>query len=324
MKDFLISVVIPVYNVEKYLQECLDSVSAQTYENFEAVIIDDGSQDTSGAICDSYAARDTRLRVIHQKNSGLSAARNAGLDASRGAYLLFLDSDDMLRSDALEKLAETVSGGEDFVIFDAECFSDSDRNSPVMQGYIRTKQYPSGKGIEMFDALQSSRDYKFSACLSLYRTAFLAENRLRFYEGILYEDVIFSFETYCKADRVSHLYEPLYRRRIREASIMTAAVGSKNYLSAEKVLCAVIRLAQENGVINKASVQRYLARIAMRAPDIYSRLSVKDKRDLRGNYQKTIRTIRGFKGFNNTALLCRTYGKIPWAIRRAYEKIRGD
>ena len=89
-----ISVIIPVYNTEKYLHRCIDSVLAQTYQDFELLLIDDGSKDSSGAICDEYAAKDTRVRVFHKENGGVSDTRNYGLDLAQGKYLMFLDSDD--------------------------------------------------------------------------------------------------------------------------------------------------------------------------------------------------------------------------------------
>ena len=101
----MFSIIIPVYNVAQYLRECLDSVLAQTFGDWEAICVDDGSTDGSAAILDEYAAKDARFRVIHQENAGVSAARNAALDAAKGEFFLFLDGDDLLRNDALEMFA---------------------------------------------------------------------------------------------------------------------------------------------------------------------------------------------------------------------------
>ena len=104
----LITVIIPIYKVEKYLPKCLDSVLAQTYSNLEIILVDDGSPDNCGAICDEYAARDSRIRVIHKENGGLSSARNSGIDICRGKYISFIDSDDFVSPYFIEMLYRGV------------------------------------------------------------------------------------------------------------------------------------------------------------------------------------------------------------------------
>ena len=104
----LISVIVPVYNVERYLRRCVDSILHQTYQNLEVLLVDDGSTDASGAICDEYAAQEERVTAVHQKNGGLSAARNAGLERAQGTYLCFVDSDDFLDSRMLETLCRDL------------------------------------------------------------------------------------------------------------------------------------------------------------------------------------------------------------------------
>ena len=108
MKEELISVIIPVYNVEKYIRFCLDSVINQTYKNLEIIIIDDGTKDLSGDIAEEYAAKDSRIKVIHKENGGLSDARNVGLDVATGKYIAFLDSDDVIAYDFYEYLYNLI------------------------------------------------------------------------------------------------------------------------------------------------------------------------------------------------------------------------
>lgn len=98
----LISVIIPIYNVEKYLKKCIDSIINQTYKNLEIILVDDGSPDNCGKICDEYAKKDQRIRVIHKKNGGLSDARNAGIDIAKGKYIAFVDSDDYVEKEYIE------------------------------------------------------------------------------------------------------------------------------------------------------------------------------------------------------------------------------
>ena len=101
-----ISVIVPVYNAEKYLHRCIDSVLAQTYKDFELLLIDDGSKDSSGTICDEYAAQDARVKVFHKENGGVSSARNVGLDHARGEWIMHLDGDDWIEHDMLERLIQ--------------------------------------------------------------------------------------------------------------------------------------------------------------------------------------------------------------------------
>ena len=112
----LISVIVPVYNVEPYLRKCVDSILAQSYSNLEVILVDDGSPDGCGAICDEYAAKDARVRVIHKPNGGVSDARNAGLDIMTGDYVAFVDSDDWIDKQHLSSLSALVCGGVVIVV----------------------------------------------------------------------------------------------------------------------------------------------------------------------------------------------------------------
>ena len=130
-----ISIIIPVYNVEKYLRRCLDSVVNQTFQNWQAVCVDDGSPDNSGAILDEYAARDKRFVVVHQKNGGLSNARNAGLEKSSGQYVLYLDSDDFLHPQTLEILNHFVKrDNAEMVVFNIDAHATREMNGALDAG----------------------------------------------------------------------------------------------------------------------------------------------------------------------------------------------
>ena len=158
--DVAVSVVIPVYNVEKYLKECVDSVLKQTYFSYEIILVDDGSTDASAKICDEYAAKDSRISVIHKPNGGLSSARNTGLQKARGAYVYFLDSDDYIVEYALEKLVEAAErDNADIVFFDAVSFADADGDFKVSQNYIRKNNYKSEKGTVVFSQLQKNNEF---------------------------------------------------------------------------------------------------------------------------------------------------------------------
>ena len=121
----LVSIIVPVYNVEDYLTECIESAIKQTYHNLEIILVDDGSTDTSGKICDMYACKDDRIKVFHKQNGGLSDARNTGIEKATGEYIYFLDSDDMLPTGAIEKMRNAcVREDADMAIAGVEKFVD--------------------------------------------------------------------------------------------------------------------------------------------------------------------------------------------------------
>lgn len=323
MEDYgLISVIIPAYNVEKYLRQCLESVLNQTYTNYEVIMVDDGSTDSSGMICDEYAEKDSRFFVIHKENGGLSNARNTGYDASHGEYIYFMDSDDWIENTTLEKLIQKASyTNSDFIFFDGKSFDDSDKRYNVKQGYIRKRQYDSGSGISVFDELQNSRDFKSAIPTYLWKKSFLDKNKMSFYPGIIYEDMLYSFEAYCKAKTVAHCYEPFYQRRLRSGSIVMSKATKRNFQSACIVLDKVVQIARETGYKSRSSVISYIARVGIRPIDIYSQLSATDKQECQTEYKQIKDKIKKAKGYGDKALYFRAYGKLPWVIYKAIQKI---
>ena len=215
----LFSVIIPVYNVEKYLRACLDSMLNQTFSDWEAICVNDGSTDGSAAILREYAAKDNRFQVVEQSNAGLSAARNTGMKHATGDYVLFLDSDDWLETNALETLAGNLDG-EDMVCFSGRRYLElEDRYLSADQ--LEEQAYQSGMDYYNENALQR-RDFAFvCVVLRLYKRSFLEENGLRFKEGIFHEDNLFTPLACYFARRVKVLNRCLYDYRVRDNSITT-------------------------------------------------------------------------------------------------------
>lgn len=213
------TLIIPVYNVEAYLRQCLDSVLCQDYSDWEAVCVNDGSTDGSAAILEDYAAKDARFQVFTQPNGGLSAARNAGLDAAKGEYILFLDSDDWLEPKALETI-DTSLNGEDMLSFSGRrFFEDTQSFNPA--DVLPEKAYASGMDYYNGNAL-SQRDFAFvCVVLRAYRRAFLVDNGLRFKEGILHEDNLFTPLACYYAQKVKQINACCYDYRVRAHSITT-------------------------------------------------------------------------------------------------------
>lgn len=199
-----ISVVIPVYKVERYIRRCVDSVINQSYKNLEIILVDDGSPDNCPAICDEYCQTDERIRVIHKKNGGLASARNAGMNIATGEYLFFLDSDDWLELDGLELLYKKGCCKDvDFVRYRAirTGWPGKDEHIPCRVEKIRelSEGYYSRERIikEIYPRLLATNQLSMGAIVgawgSLYKTEFLNKNKLRFYEEVKFsEDLIFS------------------------------------------------------------------------------------------------------------------------------------
>ncbi len=182
----IISVIVPVYKVEKYLAPCIDSLLAQTFQDIEIILVDDGSPDTCPKLCDEYAAQDSRIRVIHQQNGGLSCARNTGIDAARGQYLCFVDSDDIVTADYCQTLYDLLlpSNG-DFSVCGVLRFQDGD--DPAVPS--SPEEVCTMSNVEFLE-MQVAGNLEFGVWNKLYRKAVF--DSLRFAPGRLNEDVIFS------------------------------------------------------------------------------------------------------------------------------------
>lgn len=180
----LISIIVPVYNVEKYLDRCIESILAQSYTNFELLLIDDGSTDGSLRICKEYEELDTRIRTFHKKNGGLSDARNFGLDRMKGQYVTFIDSDDYVGSDYLKILFEMIEDGiSDVTIVGVEDFYENKMTVDISQDDVRTVI----KREDIFKEMVKFDKFTWSACAKLFKRELFERNR--FPVGALYEDL---------------------------------------------------------------------------------------------------------------------------------------
>lgn len=224
-----VSVVIPVYNAEKYLGECLDSVLGQTLREIEVICIDDGSTDSSLELLKEYADKDDRISVFAQGNCGLAETRNRGIEKARGEYIEFLDSDDWLEPQALKRLYETSSERQlDILFFNGDTVYDDDnalKEHPEFQNYYRRAgKYPEKcVGFRMLARMRKEKEYRTSVVMQMYSREFLENAGISFCSGILHEDNDFTFRACLLADNVGYLPESFYKRRVRDDSIMTAS-----------------------------------------------------------------------------------------------------
>lgn len=227
MKNKKFSVIVPVYNVKSYLKECMDSILKQKFQNFEVILVDDGSNDGSEVLCDVYAKVENVL-CFHQKNQGQASARNFAIQKAAGEYLLFVDADDYyLTPDALEKIAEKADGC-DLVEFGWREIPDGKMPQEGVQGTTTGKifrlEYETG--TEYLQAtLEKVRLFNWYPCISAYRREFWVENGFEFPTGKKYEDVTLIPQVILKAEGVKVIDDELYGYRIGREGSTTSAVN---------------------------------------------------------------------------------------------------
>lgn len=300
-----VSVIVPVYNTEQYLRECLDSLIRQTYSHLQIILVDDGSTDSSGTICEEYAKNDPRISVVHKENGGQSSARNVGIDLANGKYIYFLDSDDYLKENAIEELVNTAEQeSADIVFFESETFVDFG-DTPGQEAftnffnYERKRTYDTKNSLEQFLALEENSEYFVCTPLHLYKTQYIKNNSIRFTEGIIHEDELFSAQIYLHNGLAAHSHQNLYMRRVRPGSTMTARseeVSLYRYNSAVTIYYA-LHDSIKTGNCNKKVAVLFMARTIPMAIRFYNALPQESK-----NQQK-----KGFSALRRHALL--HYGK---------------
>lgn len=209
----LVSVVVPVYNVEQYLDECLNSIRQQTYENLEIIVVEDCSTDQSLEVLSKHL-NDQRIKLIrHEKNSGLSAARNTGIDAAKGDYIMFVDSDDYIHNNLIQLCLDNISKKKsDVIVFDFYSFYDGEKVNN------RNKEYNS----KFFNQSEYLKYHHF-AWLKFLKADVVKNNSLRFPVGYYYEDWPFHWELAFKNYKVLYLNTPLYYYRLRSGSITSSS-----------------------------------------------------------------------------------------------------
>lgn len=261
-----ISVIVPVYNVEKYVVKSLNSVFVQWEDDIEIIIIDDGSKDSSAQICEEIisAHLKKRIKLIHQTNQGLSAARNRGLKEATGRYIMFLDSDDELAPEALKVLRREIEEKPDVEVFYFDAYTRDEINDGRKRGkYDRKDKVPASH-------IMDSRDYFIeyyvdnmivSACLCLIKRSVIDEKSIFFDEGRLYEDNLFSFKLILASKYVCYLPFKLYVRRYRPESITTRKISHKDIEDISHIIREYLKNCEE--ILNHRNVALFNSYMAL-------------------------------------------------------------
>lgn len=314
----LLSIIVPVYNVEKYLQECLDSIFAQTFTDYELILVDDGSSDNCPRICDEAAAKDARVRVIHQKNGGLSAARNAGLDAARGAWIGFLDSDDMIPANYYEALYRAAQDGKTELAVCNVCLVDEQGN--------KLKEQYSGVQNEVLSAedvlAQIERVVFHLAVNKVYHRTIFAE--LRYPEGKLNEDTFVTVDLFCKVKRVACTAETQYIYRKVPDSITTKRKTLRNLDWVEANYTCMVKL-QACG--STAALPKCEKALFASLREVYYSLSPEERRTPRAKqarkYQREAAVMLAKRGQLSMRVLLRTllFQGFPGVYEKIWKKM---
>jgi len=237
----LVSIIIPVYNVEEYIEECINSVLKQTYNNIEVIVIDDGSTDSSLDIVKEYS--DKNLFVYeHTSNKGQAAARNLGIELSKGEYILFVDADDLIRKDAVEILInETLKYDVSIIRFNAISFYDQTDEDFIEGAYNSTKYLSESIIYNQKNMKDFYLSYTASPVLYIVKRAFLLQNNIRFFEGIIHEDELFTSVLYLHISSAKYVDQNLYKRRYRKDS----TTMDKSEQQLKKSFSSYVRIIKE-------------------------------------------------------------------------------
>lgn len=292
------SVIIPVYKVERYLRPCVESVLNQTYKDFELILVDDGSPDACPAICDEYAQKDSRVKVIHQKNMGQSGARNSGLDIASGDYICFIDSDDYLADkNVFQKLAKATESNPDIVHYKfREWFENNEHTADCKFDYdVPTENRTIS---DIYCDLIDKDAYYNSAWSKIIKRSILTDNNIKFEQGLLGEDNEWYYHVVTSAKSLKLIDEPLYIYR-RRAGSTTTTTTRKNLKDQLYVIDKWVNLLKDKQDDNRSKIVfGSLAKQFCSAVIIYAGLSGVDDlypelktKDYLLNYTNTRRVV---------------------------------
>ena len=249
----LISVIIPIYKVEEYLDECIVSVISQTYKNLEIILVDDGSPDNCPAMCDDWANKDKRIRVIHKENGGVASARNAGLKVATGEFIAFIDSDDWVAVGMYEMLLSAIKEHNADIV--------SCGINVVHNGKYQVMNTPTiiGDSAEILKLVYADTVYPVSAFNKLYRRSLWQD--LEFPNLSIGEDAVATCVLVSKAKKIVQIDEPLYFYRIHNNSAMTASFSIKRMDEEEAWRCNYLFIEKNHHELKKAAFDFYLQRV---------------------------------------------------------------
>lgn len=233
-----VSFILPIYNVEKYLSECVESILAQTYRDFEILLVDDGSPDNCPALCDEWAKKDSRIKALHKPNGGLSDARNYGLEHAQGDYVVFVDSDDFwVNKDCLQRLMNVVDAHPecDFIGFNCSYYYSDSKTFNKWVAYDESLSKPTDKNTVLC-SLVASGTFPMSACLKILKRKALSEINLNFIKGLLSEDIPWFIDLLEGAKKCMFINDYIYAYRQGVVGSISNSFSVRNFNSILRII----------------------------------------------------------------------------------------
>lgn len=246
MAKWRFSIIVPIYNVEMYLEKCIQSLVNQDFDSFEILLVDDGSTDGSGRLCDAFAEKYSSIRVFHIENQGVASARNYGIDYAEGEYLLFVDSDDYVEYNYCTEIDKAIRTAEDVDVVTFGGFEECQGKVKCLRDFSEEKQLMQSGYNYLLECYKNNRLY-VQVWMYSYRKKYVDRLQLRFVEGILHEDVEFTPRALLGAEKIMTIGVYLYHYRIRENSISTQKNKIKNIKDLFWVLEQQSILADQQG-----------------------------------------------------------------------------
>ena len=266
MHDKKVSIIVPVYNVEQYLNKCIDSILNQTYRNIEVILINDGSIDNSREICDKYAKIDHRITVIHKENGGVSFARNVGLSLSSGDYIMFIDSDDWIEKDTLSILLEIQNENDYDVIMFGIC-RENKITEKTTYSSLESESFVGKDKLMSFFPKLIKRELMNSLCNKMYKASIIKKNKIKFNESInIAEDTLFNSEIFLKITSFYILDKCMYHYIIRDVESLTKRYNPHKY----DMLIYVNNFLQSALTLHSFPKEALIAANDIRIKNIYS------------------------------------------------------
>ena len=303
----LISVIVPVYKVEPYLRRCVESIQAQTYENLEIILVDDGSPDSCGAICDELAAQDSRIRVIHKENGGLSSARNAALDIARGEYIGFVDSDDWLVPEAYQWLLDMALSERVKLVCGGRY--DCSSKTGIQQLGLCPPKREVISGEELVRRIFLWDNVDSGACDKLYHSSLF--RGIRYPLGVVSEDVPTTYRIALAAGRAGMLDKPVYHYFHRPGSITTSAFSPKTLQPSNHTKAILEHIRQDYPVLTDCATYFHLRHLGYvcQTMELAGRPVL---RKYRREYLEKRRQLRTFLPFFLRSPLVKRQERLTW------------